>query len=130
MDYAVIFMSGYSERHSTANLWISPENFESLRSQLGLSANWTPGADLSLEARALWYLELMDKRAELRVRDAAGLGIEQTFRGERQGASTLGLGAGLSWKPVGNFAFSLDDEFLLAERYRGHQAGLALKLSF
>ena len=130
LDYTHIDMESYTESNSSLAMRVNPEDYESLRGELGLAARWLPRDDFNLEARASWYLEMMDTNAELRSRGANMPGVQLVSKGREQGRSSLGLGAGLNWQPTKSIGLGLDYDYLLEEKYQGHQVSATFKFTF
>lgn len=130
LDYTTIDMDSYTESGSGLAMRVSPDDYESLRGELGLAARWLPREDFNLEARASWYLEMMDTKAELRSHGANMPGVQLVSKGQEQGRSSLGLGAGLNWQPTDNIGLGLNYDFLLEEKYQGHQVNASFKFTF
>lgn len=129
VGYARLRLKPYSEGKHGMELQTDSADYDSLRGFVALSAQIAATKTLHLRAKAGYAYEFMDTRIELDSSSGGGA-FSFTTKGQDSGKNRGGLGASAMWKPSERLSFSMDYEWGVARRYRSHQGGLAVMVTF
>ena len=134
LDYARTSLDGYTEHGPSPALVLAvdPEDYESLRSDLGASLIWQATPIMALEGRADWYHEFKDTEAQLTAGYVATPGLDFAVDGPDSDRNSGSVGAGFTLTPtsVDWISLKLDYDFHFGGDYTGHELGGLLKIEF
>ena len=131
VDYMRMSLDSYKEKGNSGLLLnVDPENYDSLRGQLGLDATFAATDSLYLKLRGAYNYEFGDRNAEIMVR-AQNLGALKTKVTDKEFSRHSGTaGAGLGYVFCDNASIGLDYDAHFSDQYIGHQVTGRLVFSF
>lgn len=131
IDYQHLSLDSYKEKGASGLLLnVKPEDYDSLRGQLGLDATFAATDNLFLKLRAAYNYEFGDRNAEMLVNAQSLPGVKMRVSDDAYSRHSGTAGAGFGYVFCSDVSVGLDYDATFSDKYVGHQVTGRLVFSF